>query len=98
MQVFRVIIAVIAFITGVVFLVDLISNEFYWGMFAFSVCCFVCAYIIWPSKKKGQRADDYSFLDVLEFFIEVPVEILKWLVRVFGRIFSGKDGGFDLDL
>ena len=97
MIILREIASAIVFIVGVVFLCDLFSSGFSWEALVVSVFCFGIAYILWPSKKRGQRQDDYSFLDVVEFVIEVPVEILKWLFRILGRIFGGKGDGIDID-
>jgi len=100
MQVLREIVAVIAFILGVVFIVDLVSYGFNSRGLFFSVLCFVVAYIVWPSKKKGQRNDGNGFLDILELVIEAPVEIFMWLLRIVGRLLGrgGGDGGIDIDI
>ncbi|MFT5760811.1 MAG: putative membrane protein [Alteromonadaceae bacterium] len=111
MQVLREIIAVLAFVVGCVLLADLVSNGFNWTNLFIVVLCFVGAYIIWPSKKKGQRDDGNSFIDILEVLIELPVEIFLWLLKIIGRILgltdrqgrsrggnSGGDGGIDFDI
>lgn len=97
MIVLREVLAAIIFVVGVVFLFDIFSVGFSWEALLLSLFCFFIAYVIWPSKKKGQRQDDYGFLDVLEFVIEIPFEILKWFFRLLGRIFSGKGDGVDID-
>lgn len=97
MIVLREISAAMIFVVGVVFLFDILSAGFSWEAILLSLFCFVLAYVIWPSKKKGQRQDYYGFLDVLEFVIEMPFEILKWFFRLLGRIFSGKGDGIDID-
>ena len=105
MQVIREIVAVIMFVLGVVFVVDLVSSGFDLKGLLFAVLCFVGAYIVWPSKKKGQRDEGNSFLDILEVVIEAPVEIFMWLLRIVGRLLgrsdrngSGSDGGIDFDI
>jgi len=95
------------FVLGVVFVVDLVSSGFDLKGLLFAVLCFVGAYIVWPSKKKGQRDEGNSFLDILEVVIEAPVEIFMWLLRIVGRLLgrsdrngSGScgDGGIDFDI
>ena len=63
-----------------------------------ALSCYVIAYILWPSKKRGYREETNAFLNILEFIIEFPIEIFMWLCRLFGRIFRNKDGGVDIDL
>ena len=75
-----------------------ICSGFDWVFLLGSVGCLLLAYFIWPSKKRGQHRQDHWILDLLEFFIELPVEILLWSFRLLARIFKSKDGGFDIDL
>lgn len=97
MIIFREIASAIVFIFGVVLFCDLFSSGFSWEALLLSVLCFGVAHTLWPSKKKGQRQDDYGFLDILEFVMEMPFEILKWSFRILGRVFGGKGDGVDVD-
>jgi|GEM_PF-6956799 len=62
MQVLREVAAVIMFVLGVVFIVDLVSNGFDSKGLLFAVLCFVGAYIVWPSKKKVRGMMAIAFL------------------------------------
>jgi len=97
MIVLREIFSIIVFVVGFIFFGELFINEFSWQSLLVSLFCFGFAYLLWPSRKKGQRQDDHWYLDLIEFVIEVPIELLKWLFRLLGRIFSGKGDGIDLD-
>jgi hypothetical protein len=103
MKLLREIVAVIIFIIGIFSVVDLVTNGINSEDVFIAVLCFICAYIVWPSKKKGQRDDGNSFLDILEFIIEAPVDILMWLLKMIGRLLgrgndsSGGDG-IDFDI
>ncbi|HLD65016.1 MAG TPA: hypothetical protein VJA19_03125 [Pseudomonas sp.] len=59
---------------------------------------FALAYALWPSKQQDDGRNDNVFLDLLEWVIEFPVELLLWLLRLLGGLFRGKGDGFDLDL
>ncbi|MCP5206976.1 MAG: hypothetical protein H7A01_07225 [Hahellaceae bacterium] len=86
------------FIVGIFATVSLISESFSWGLLLGAMFCFVIAYLMWPSKKRGQRETEHWFLDIAEFVIELPVEIMLRILRFIGQLFKSKDGGFDLDL
>lgn len=94
----REIIAVIAFLVALYFAVDLFNSGFTILSLVVCVMSFMGAYIIWPSKKQGQRNDDNWLLDIIEFIIELPAEVITWLIRLLARLFSGKDDGVDFDL
>ena len=98
MNLLRAIIAIAFFAVGVYLTIEVIVGA-YTAMFLLgSFGAFLLAYLTWPSKKRGQREDDYVFFDVLELFIELPIEILLWLFRLLGRfIKSGGDAGLDID-
>ncbi len=98
MNLLRAIVAISFFAAGVYLTVDIIINDHDLLALLGSLALFMFAYITWPSKKRGQREDDYVFFDVLELFIELPIEILLWLFRLLGRfIKSGGDAGLDID-
>ena len=62
------------------------------------IVLFLAAHAVWPSKKRGKREGDHWLLDILEFFIELPVDIVFGLLRFIGLIFRSKDGGIDFDI
>lgn len=97
METLREIIATLIFIAGTVLIFSLIG-AFHWGTLLASFACFLAAYLVWPSKRRGQRERENVFLDVLELIIELPIEMLFWLFRFIGRMFRSKDGGFDVDV
>lgn len=95
MGLLRHIIAVVFFILGAVLVIELTTEGFKLGVFIFAVVLFLAAYIVWPSKTKGQRDQSGTFLDIVEFIIEAPVDIVHWALKVLGRLFggSGRSGG-----
>lgn len=97
METLREILATFIFTIGIYF-IFVISEGFQWINLIGCIICFVSAYYIWPSKTRGHRVQDNAFLDILEFIIEIPVELFLLIIRSFGRVFSKKDGGFDLDI
>lgn len=97
MEVIREAIALVFFIFGIT-LIYLIFDTNQWEYVLGSIFSFATAFLIWPSKKRGQREQENQFLDVLELIIEFPVELIFWLFRILGRIFKGKDSSIDIDL
>ncbi|MES2818301.1 MAG: hypothetical protein V4812_04860 [Pseudomonadota bacterium] len=91
--------ATLLFIAALVLVILLFANDFSWGCCLAILLCFALAYMLWPSKRRGQRRDDSGFLDLLEIFIELPIQLLLWLFRLLGGLFrGGKGDGFDIDL
>jgi len=97
METLRVFFSAIIFITGIV-LIAAVIGDFYWGSLFVAIACFVIAYFLWPSKKRGQREQENSFLDIVELVIELPVEMTIWVFRLLGRMLRSKDGGIDVDI
>lgn len=98
MNLLREIIATAIFIIAILLIVKLAAQGFDVGTLIAMIGCFLVAYFVWPSKRKGQRRDDNSWLDILEFIIELPTDLLFKLLRAIGRLFKGNDNGFDIDL
>lgn len=98
MNALREVIAVVVFIVAVVLLSNLALNGFEGRLLIATVVCFIAAYIIWPSKRKGARQGDNSLLDIIEFVIELPVDLFLWLFRSITRIFRSNDSHLDIDL
>jgi len=97
METLREFIATVIFIAGIV-LIAAVIGDFYWGSLFGSITCFITAYFVWPSKQRGQRVQENSFLDIMELVIEFPVEMILWIFRLLGRMLRSKDGGFDADI
>lgn len=87
----RVLIATITFFVGAFFLIKLCLLPFVWMTLLIALVCFVFAYLMWPSKKKGQREEDNWFLDIMELMIELPAELFFWAFRVAGHLFRKSD-------
>lgn len=86
------------FLGGITLIWDAVQQSpVSWVLLGLAVACFLLAYWVWPSRRKGQRESDSAWLDVIEFVVEWPVELLVWLIRGLGRLVSGRDGGIDLD-
>jgi len=98
MNTLREVIAMVVFTIAVVLLSNLTLKGFDGSLMAATIVCFISAYIIWPSKRKGARRDDSHFLDIIEFVIELPVDLFLWLFRLTTRIFRSNDSRLDIDL
>lgn len=98
MTTLRQITACLFFLGALGLLIQLFSAGFAWGLLLGAGLGFALAYALWPSKRHGHGRNDNSFLDLLEWVIEFPVELLLWLLRLVGGLFRGKGDGFDLDL
>ena len=95
---FREWISAIIFFVGMVGVCNLFVDHFQWPIVMATVLCFILAYGIWPSKRKGQRRDDSRMADILEIFIELPIEMFLWVIRILGRLLGGKGNGVDIEL
>ena len=98
MYLLREILSVLFFIAGIALLVQISGIGLQWWFLAGGLACFVTAYIVWPSKKRGTRETGHWLLDIVEVIIELPVETFLWLFRFLGRFFRSKDSGLDIDL
>lgn len=85
------------FIVATGLIVTLFTDGFTITVLGGVVILFLAAYAIWPSKKRGKREGDHWLLDIIEFFIELPVDIFFVLLRFIGRLFRSKGSGIDLD-
>lgn len=90
--------AAIIFLSGIAGLYTLFANGFEWSMLIATALSFIAAYVIWPSKSKGQRHGDGRVADIFEILIEFPIDLFLWIIRVFGRMLGGKGDGVDLDI
>jgi hypothetical protein len=97
MNVLREILALAVFLFGCYLIVILFKGGFDWLNLVAAIGCFVGAYVVWPSKKRGQREEDSVVLDILEIFIELPVEMVLWIFRFFWRTLRNSDGGINID-
>jgi cytochrome b subunit of formate dehydrogenase len=90
-------IAIILFLAGVFLAIRLCLEPFSGMTLVIALVCFVFAYVIWPSKKKGQREEDNWFLDIMEIMIELPLDLFLWTFRAAGHLVRKGDGpGSDL--
>ncbi len=93
MNVIREIIAVTLFIVAILLTIYICIDTFSWGYLAIAIVCYLAAYWIWPSKRQGQRDDNYIWLDIIELLIEIPFRIVYGILRLF----KNSDGaGIDL--
>lgn len=90
-------IAVIIFCAGIAGIYSLITSPFEWPILFATILCFTLAYIVWPSKRKGQRDDGGAIADIFEILIELPFDLFSWLFKFIGRLFGGKGDGVDID-
>lgn len=79
-------VAVLLWITSVVSLLNCIFVSFSAKLILLALVCFIAAYFIWPSRRRGHREDDYWWLDLAELLIEAPVLLVRFIVRVITHI------------
>ncbi len=92
MNFIREFLAISFFVAGVLLCIVLFFDRFQWITLIFAVLSFIIAYVIWPSKKKGQREESNWFLDIMELMIQLPVDICFWTFRMIGHLFRKGDG------
>lgn len=94
---FRMFTGVSAYIVAIAALVYALDTKELMFFFI-SVICFIVAYAIWPSKKRGQREGEHAFFDILEFIVMLPTEIVLWFFRLIARLLFSKNDGLDIDI
>ncbi|HEY6527617.1 MAG TPA: hypothetical protein VIZ65_02900 [Cellvibrionaceae bacterium] len=82
MIVLRELTAIVLWIVFLVLGASCIFLEFSWRNLIIAACCFAAAFFIWPSKKKGERSDDFWFFDVAEVLIEGPILVIAALAKL----------------
>ena len=90
--------ATILLIFGLFQLLDLWLVGFSWASLAIASVSFLLSYWVWPSKRDDpkHRYQHSQWFDWLEFLIELPVEIVLWLIRsLFGLLRRSVD---DVDI
>jgi hypothetical protein len=90
MERLREMIAVFLFLIGVFLVINAFIGKFDLLLLLTSLVCLWLAYFIWPSKKDSHREDNI-YLDILEFTIQLPFDILLWTFRFLMRIFRKAD-------
>lgn len=90
-------IASIIFCAGIAAIYSLFKDPFEWLTLFATMLCFTVAYVVWPSKRKGQRDDGGRIADIFEVLIELPFDLLSWFFKFLGRLFGGKSDGVDID-
>lgn len=91
-------VAVLVFIVGCATSYTLFTEGFVWEMLALAFGCFLLAYFIWPSKRKGQRRDESWWIDYIELVVEFPIRALLFFLRSLSRTLGGGSGGVDIDI
>lgn len=93
----RVGLALILFVAATAYLVEtLLATPVVKTQLLLVLFGYVLAYVVWPSKRSGQRQESNLLLDVLEVIVELPVEAFLWVFRLLGRLVA-RDGGVDID-
>jgi hypothetical protein len=90
MERLREVVAVFLFLLGIILVVDAFIGQFDLLFLLTGFVCLLLAYFIWPSKKNSHREDNI-YLDIMEFAIELPFDILLWVVRFLMRVFRKAD-------
>ena len=72
------------------------DDELSWIKLAFSISGFIVTYYLWPSKNKSK--EEFDWYDVLDFIIDLPIEILTFPFKLIYRLFRGADiSNIDID-
>ena len=90
MEKLRELVAVILFVVGIFSVINAFTEQFDLLFLLTGFVCLLLAYFIWPSKKDNHREDNI-YLDIIEFAIELPFDILLWAFRFVFRIFRKAD-------
>ncbi|MFT6903837.1 MAG: hypothetical protein ACJAS1_000482 [Oleiphilaceae bacterium] len=90
-------ILVIIFFSGIAGIYTLFVDAFECSILFAAVLFFTLAYIIWPSKLKGQRDDESRMSDIFETLIEFSIDLCLRILKLFRRLFGGKGDGIDFD-
>ena len=99
MIIFRELLSIIVFLFAIIGICDSVINGVDYGILILSGVFFFISYLIWPSKRRGKREKDNWVLEMFfEFIIELPIEFVKFLFRMTGRIFGKSDADIDLDI
>ncbi|MCW8876833.1 MAG: hypothetical protein OQJ89_08965 [Kangiellaceae bacterium] len=83
MIIFREITSFLLFLTGIALIAALDENTNTLVQIIAVAACFIIAYLIWPSKRKGKRSNDNYFWDWFELILELPFQILRGILRIF---------------
>ena len=87
----RIIASCLFFAAAIAFSFAITNDPLNWQNWVGAILCYFAAYYTWPSRKRHVRQDDNFFLNLLEFIIELPVDLVLFFIR---GIFSG--GGVDV--
>ncbi len=91
MTTLREIVATLLFMLAMALVIQLFASEFAWLSLLGVLLCLALAYACWPSRRRGQRDDASGWIDLLEVVIELPVQLLLWLLRGLGGLFRWLD-------
>jgi hypothetical protein len=80
--VLREITAIVLWIVFLLLSASCIFSTFSLGKLLIAVCCFAAAYFIWPSKRRGERTDDFWLFDLAELLIEGPILLVTLIVKL----------------
>lgn len=89
---FRAVLAILLFVTGVYFIIDMFMYGFSWSLLIFSIIAFLLVHIIWPPKRDGES----NWYDILELLVNLPYQGMTMMIRAVGKIFQNGDAGLDL--
>ena len=65
--------------------------DFSWVTLIFCLISFLIAYAIWPNQRKNTQHEDNPYLDLIELFVELPVNIFLFIFRFIFRFFHKVD-------
>jgi hypothetical protein len=88
METLRALLATLVFLVGIACLVHGLSGGPLWPCLLGMALCFLLAYWLWPRNRQA----DSPWFDALKLLVELPVNLLLWLLRQLGRLFRDVDG------
>ena len=83
MIILREITGFLLFLIGIALIFALDESVNIWIQIIAVAACFIIGYLIWPSKRKGQRNNDNYFWDWFEVILELPFLILRAVFKIF---------------
>lgn len=101
MEFLRITVAIFGFMAGTFLVVGMLIIDTNWQDLLAGFIFYLFAYMVWPSKKRGNRESVNAIIDTLEFIVEFPIESIIWFFRLLSRLFKntsgGKSDGIDID-
>ncbi|WP_281649151.1 hypothetical protein [Parendozoicomonas sp. Alg238-R29] len=89
--------SILSYSLGILLAIEFYESHFLAKYFVGLSVCFLIAYFLWPSRGRGKRNNRNFIIDIIEAFIELPIDVVLFLFRVIARMLRS-DGPYDFDV